>query len=426
VQLVSTAALLWLVRIATLLCSALLSVLTARFLGPAGRGIFTFPGIDASLATTLAAGLSSAATYFLLNRNSDRSIVRVASIALLMFIACGFALTYATAAASHSLWALPAAFIFLISYSAYSLAYGILVGFERPRSAGLLSAVAYILPLTLVTAALLTSRSSPRLAIAGWVSGMAIAGGFALVVVFKMANRRVGTLVNTRDFLLFGTRAALLNVANLLNYRIDIYIVAILAPVNVVGLYTLAVTGAESALSLTLALSQATLPRMGKMQPAEAAIFTARCLRNNVFIASILALCGYLTAPLVIRLLFGPNYASIVMPLRVLLIGLVAASTSALISNYFMLNRGRMQVPLLTSLISTVLCATICAGLVPKVGMLGAAVGSTVAYICSQAIAVGYFCRESNVPWLNAVLINRGDIESYGRLARRLTTAVSK
>jgi len=414
------------VRVIALLCSAILSVLTARFLGPTGRGVYTLPGIDASLGTTFAAGLSSAAAFYLLNRSAGRSIIRAASIVLFVFVVVGFGLTYATAAASHSLWAIAAGASFTLAYGAYSLAYGCFLGFDRARSAGLLNAAAYVLTLALVCVALLVQHPSPNLAIVAWVSGMAIAGIVGLALVFRDAYRLRGATVDVTGLLAFASRAGLLNLANLLNYRIDIYIVAILAPVSVIGLYTLAVTGAESALSITLAISQATVPRIGRLEQAEAAAFTARCLRNSIFLAFLLALCGFIAAPVVVRLVFGSAYASIVTPLRVLLIGLVAASTSSVISNYFMLNRGITRIPLITSIISTALCAAISVVLVPKLGMLGAAIGSTVAYICSQSVAIGYFCYESNISWSSTLLIDRDDVESYAGLVRRLVAAASK
>jgi len=382
--------------------------------------MYVLPAIDASIATTFAAGLSTAAIYYLVNRRAGRSIARPGTLVLLVFAAAGVLTTFATAALTHSLWAMIPAAAFVVAYSIYQFAYGILFGTDRARAAGLLNAAAYILTLTLVALGVFIERSSPRLAIAGWVAGMAIAGSAGLVFALRGTAKTPGATVDTVALARFATRAGLVNLANLLNYRIDIYIVAIVAPVSVIGLYTLAVLGAESALSLTQALSQATLPRIGGLNRAEAGAFTARCLRNSVFLALMLAACGTAFAPIVIRLLFGPAYLAIVLPFRVLLIGLVAASTSSMIANYFMLNRGRARVPLATSLISTAVCAAISLALVPKFGMLGAAVGSTVAYCVSQTIAIAYFCNDSGISWMKVAIIDRRDLELYGRLLSRI------
>jgi O-antigen/teichoic acid export membrane protein len=397
-----------------------LSILTARLLGAAGRGSYVFPSIDASISTTFAAGLSSAAVYFLVNRRAGSSIARAATVVLSIFVLAGFCATYAMAAVSHSLWAIVPAGAFVVSYSVYSLAYGLFLGINRARSAGLLNAAAYLLTLGLVSAALLHDHRTPWLAISGWVAGTALAGGIGIIVVLRQTRRLEGEIVGYKSLLVFAARAGLVNLANFLNYRIDIYVVAILAPVSIVGLYTLAVTGAEAALSLTQAISQATLPRIGGLERTEAAAFTARLLRNSIFLAFLLALGGMLLAPLMVRLILGPAYAAIVTPFRVLLVGLVAASTSAMISNYFMVNRGDTRVPLVTSLISTALCAAASFALVPRIGMVGAAVGSTVAYLVSQTVAIWLFCTESGIAWPSAVFVNRQDLAFYAKVVRRI------
>jgi Na+-driven multidrug efflux pump len=86
-----------------------------------------------------------------------------------------------------------------------------------------------------------------------------------------------------------------------------------------------------------------------------------------------------------------------------------------------MINRGRTHVPLVTSSISAAICGAISVVLVPRHGMLGAAVASTVAYIVSQAIAVYLFCRDSGVSPAAALFIDAQDFAFYGRLVRRLT-----
>lgn len=420
-RVVSNAAILWAVRVVTLLSSGTLGIIVARALGPAGRGAYVLPAIDASIATTFGAGLSSAAAYFLLSKRAGSSFARAAAIIFAAFIGIGIASTFATAAVSRSVWAIVPAVCFVVAYGLYSLAYGYFLGIDRARYAALLNASAYLLTLALVSAALFLNRSSPKLAIAGWVAGMGVAGAVGAAFALRDSRRLAGAAVGYRDVLRFALRAGLVNLVNLLNYRVDIFVIAIFTSPAVVGLYTLAVTGAESVLSMTQALATASLPRISSTDAREAGLLTARCLRNGIFLAFILASLAFVSAPFVIRLAVGPAYAGIVLPLRVLLIGLVAASTSSIISNYFVMNKGRTHVPLWTSSISAVLCASISYALVPKIGMLGAAIGSTTAYCISQSIAIIVFCRESGIAWPSTLFVDRTDFAFYRRLARRMS-----
>src|SRR5690348_7675566 len=57
------------VRLLNIGMAAGLTVLTARMLGPSGRGTYALPGVEAALVASAFGGLSSATSYFLLNRN---------------------------------------------------------------------------------------------------------------------------------------------------------------------------------------------------------------------------------------------------------------------------------------------------------------------------------------------------------------------
>ncbi len=410
---------MWMIRIATLSSSALMSIETARALGPVGRGLFVLPAIDVSIAVTFSVGLSSAASYYLLNRAAGRQIIRALILGFALFTIVGSIATTLMGVISHSVWAIGPALTYMIFYAVYSIACGYYFGRDRARTAGIINGALSLMTLVLVTFCIWGVQRSPWVALTGWVSAIGVVAISGLLFVISDARKLKGEDVDAVAVIRFGAKAGMLNVANLLNYRVDIYIVAMLLPVATVGLYTIAVTGAESALSLTLAVGQATLPRIGSLDRARAGIFAARCLRNTLFFAAILCSIGTLGAPLVIRVLFGHAYAPIVMPMRVLLVGIVAASTGSIVSNYFVLNLGRAKVPLTTSVLSTVLCGIISVILIPRLGMLGAAVASTIAYLVSQAVAISYFCKISGIGVAKVLFLDRQDLALFRRIALR-------
>jgi len=410
---------MWMIRIGTLGSSALLSVVTARTLGPGGRGMFALPAIDASIAVTFSVGLSSAASYYLLNRKAGPQIIRSMVIGFIVFTMAGCVATILTALICRSPWAIASALTYMGFYAGYSIVCGYYFGRDRARTAGLVNGILSLVTLIVVTVSILRIQRSPETAINAWVLAVGLVAIVGLCFVVVDARNLTGQDVEPFAVMRFGAKAGLLNVANLLNYRVDIYIVAMLLPVATVGLYTIAVTGAESALSLTLAVGQATLPRIGGLDRTQAGIFAARCLRNTVFFAAILCAVGMLAAPLVVGLLFGHAYTSIVTPMRILLLGIVAASTGSIVSNYFMLNLGRTEPPLMVALFSTVLCAGISLVMVPRVGMLGAAAASSIAYAISQTVAIAYFCKVSGIRASQVLFVDRRDLALYGRIARR-------
>ena len=78
------------VRIANVVAAAVLGILTARLLGPEGKGTYALPMIQAAIVATAFAGLTSATSYFLLNGDAgNRRTLAVALRASLPFLLGG-------------------------------------------------------------------------------------------------------------------------------------------------------------------------------------------------------------------------------------------------------------------------------------------------------------------------------------------------
>jgi O-antigen/teichoic acid export membrane protein len=94
-------------RLVTMVAALAVGVLTARVLGPAGKGIYALPVVQAGLVSTLFSGLSSATTYYLLNGNAGRRIVVPATIASLLFVLVSAIAVIPIAFLAHAAWASP-------------------------------------------------------------------------------------------------------------------------------------------------------------------------------------------------------------------------------------------------------------------------------------------------------------------------------
>lgn len=409
-------------RIATFALAAAQSVVTARALGPEGRGAFALPAIDVSLAATFVLGLSSGISYFLLNRRGGRSVLRAAIAAAAVATLAGALLTVAVAACNGHLWAAIPALFYLPSFAVLSLVSGYCIGRDRIRHWGLVNVATSAVTILLVLAGFAIFGRTAAVAIAAWVAGTFIVALVGAVGAFASARSLANDAIGFGEFLRYAGKAGALNVATLLNYRIDVYIVAALAPLSVLGMYTIAVAGAESALALTHTASIVTAPRIGKLDRNDAREFVARCSRNSLFVALVACAIAAVAVPWAVRILFGPAYEPIVPALRVLLVGVVALSVGGVIANYFMLNAGRAGVPLSTAVLSIIVCAALSLALVPRLGMLGAAIATATAYVVGQTVAIAAFCRETGLHPARVLLVNGADLAFYRRAVLSLRT----
>ena len=413
------------VRIANMAFAAIVGILTARMLGPGGRGIYALPMVDAALVTAAYSGLSTATSFFMLRQNAGRGVFRAAFATLGMFVGAGALITVVIAAIAHHLWACVPAMLSLPGAAALVLVYGYAVGTHRVRINTSLALTNTLVLFSCLVAGFLAIGRTPSAAITAWVVAGDLLG--VCVIVWMLRDSRSieeDVSVGVWEYSAYAIRVGLVSLVSLLNYRADVYIVAIFTDPAMLGMYTLAVAAAETLLAATQVTAVVTMPHVGSMEKDAAARLTARCVRHNVLIASIC--CGVLAlvAPYVVRLLYGAAFTPMVPALRVLLVGVLALSLGSPMSNFFTLRLGKPELPLIFASISASMCIIVSILLVPRMGLIGAAIGSTVAYLTGQTAAIIYFSSISGISAARMLVPQGSDVLSYidiiGGFARRL------
>jgi O-antigen/teichoic acid export membrane protein len=415
-RLLKDVAVMALTRILSLAGAAAINVLVSRVLGPAGRGSYALPIIDCGLAATLIMGFSSALPYFMLKTGVDRGLLRPIFRAMVLFILAGAALTVAIGLSNRQLWALLPALVYLPFYALLTIVSGYCIGRNQIRFGGLLNVAVPFITLASVAAGFLLFGRTAHVAVLGWLCGTVVTAVCAVAITIRYVRPDRSAAIQTRDFVRFAAKAGTLNMVTVLNYRIDVYIVAMIAPLATLGLYSVAVAGAEAAVALAHSFSLAMQPRVGSLDRTGAAIFTARCSRSNLLFAALLCTLVALIAGPAVKVVFGIAFLPVVPVLRVLLIGVVALSVGTVLTNYFLLNTGRTLVPLSAGAFSALICAIVSLILVPRIGMMGAAIGTATSYVLSQIINIYWFCRESGIKPVNVLFIDGTDVDLYKRM----------
>lgn len=408
-------------RLLNIACAAALGILTARLLGPAGKGLYVLPSVEAALVATTFGGLNSATSYFLLHRRLGPRYLRTIALAGFFYIALGTLLLVPIALITRQSWTLLPAILSLPASAAVNLAAGYALGVKRVRFSTAVNVVVTALTLLMMGGAFLALGASPSVAIAVWIAASSMVGLVAIVAVALHTRALAGDEhVGVAQYMRFSFKVASVNVVTLLNYRADLYIVALLASTATLGMYTVAVSAAESLLVPTQISALVTSPHIAGMELRAAGLLTARCVRNNLMIAALICGALFALAAPIVRALYGAPFVPLVPGLRILLLGVLALSLGSPISSYFTLRRGRPEVALWLASTSAVICIALALVFVPRLGMVGAAIGSTAGYTVGQAIALWYFSREARVP-LRALLVpTPADLHTYSQFATRL------
>ncbi len=400
-------------RIASMLLAAALGVLTARVLGSHGRGLYATPMVDAGLVSAGFSGLSSATSFFLLRKGAGRAIVRTAFIAAALLFVVAASAAAAFAVIGHASWAITAAVLSLPGPAMAMLAAGYATGTHRVRLTSLLGSMSVAMALVFMIGVFALGERSARGAIDAWVlSSDVLAVGFGTWVVVDSRRLAPGG-VSLREYLHFVLRAGAVGLVSLLNYRADIYIVAVLGTPSMLGMYTLGVSAAETLLAATSVTAVVTAPHIGSLGESDAANLTARSVRHNVIVAGICCALLAIVAPYAVKLLYGDAFMAVVPALRILLVGVFALSLGSPMSTYFTIRLGRPEVPLVLASFSAAVCIAVSIVLVPRIGLVGAALGSTVAYVGGQAAAILYFRAISGIGARAILIPRRADLLTY-------------
>lgn len=404
------------VRVLNILIAAALGILTARLLGAGQRGVYLLPILNATLASSVFGGLNSATSYFMLNAGAGRSVLRPAIATAGVFVGAAAIVVVILGIWQQRVWSIAPAAICLPPLALTYITGGYCLGVHRVRYANLFIALSSVIAIAMMLFGLLLVSKTAGVAIVMWIAATVLSAGIGgLYLALSSRQLQSGSPVPFMGYLAFAVQSGLTNVLTILNLRVDVYIIAALTSSATLGIYTVAVSGAEALKVLTLVLSQTAAPRIGSMDIAESARFTARCIRNNILAA--LAPCALIIAcaPWLLGLLYGAAFLPASPSLRILAIGIFASAPASVLATFYTLKLGRPMVSFWNNGLSATVCASLSVLLIPRLGMAGAAMGSTAGYIASAAVLVVMFVNKTKLPVEIVLLAQREDLQFLRR-----------
>jgi O-antigen/teichoic acid export membrane protein len=210
----------------------------------------------------------------------------------------------------------------------------------------------------------------------------------------------------------FGFRAYLGNAVQFFNYRLDMFVVNYFVGVANVGLYSVAVAGAELLWYIPQAVALILFPRTAATGAEKAKLFTPKVCRSTFLITLIAALgLSAISKPLII-LIYEEAYAPSVIPLWLLMPGVVALSISKILCGD-LAGRGLLQYGAYSSaisLVATVVCDLL---LIPRWGIVGAAMASSISYCSATILVLFFYIRISGNSLTDVLIPKKSDLLTY-------------
>jgi O-antigen/teichoic acid export membrane protein len=227
-----------------------------------------------------------------------------------------------------------------------------------------------------------------------------------------------------REELAFGTRAVPGALAERLQFRADSFLVNLFVGVRATGIYSVTSGLAETLWYIPNALgivmfSRAVDPR------ADAGRVAATLTRATVVITLVLAIPAAVVGPALVRFVYGSTFADAGVALRFILPGIVAYSVVAVLTRYL---SGQGRPGTTTAIMTLGLAVNVGANvvLIPRLGINGAALASSISYGVTALVTLAAFVRVSGRSVAETLVVRGSDLRAAGHLLGSLPSRIAR
>jgi O-antigen/teichoic acid export membrane protein len=239
----------------------------------------------------------------------------------------------------------------------------------------------------------------------------------SILVVHRINDTRVISFVLNKNYVSktigFGLPSNVSNILTYMNYRFDMLLVSAFMTPTAVGLYSVSVGVVEQSWLLSSSAGTVLFPRISNERNEQVKReLTPFICRNIIFITTLIAIALYFTSPWLIQLLFSNKFTQAVAPLRILLPGIVALSGWHLLYNDIA-GRGKPHLNVYVNLVAVTVNILLNIFLIPRYGIRGAALATTISYSTAFIGTVFIYRRITGNSLLKLLLLQSKDFFLY-------------
>jgi len=406
VSLVKNTSITVIARLVTTGTAALSAVVVAGALGAKGAGTFAqvrvIPGVIGAL---LGGGITIATPYLIGSKRYPTQAITETTMAIGLVVSLlGVAAWMACGSILH-------AHVFTELSTVAALAVGLSIPFELIlnylnsvqqglqtfKAANIVIAAEEVVTLILVLP-LLFGWGGMNLIVVADFTGTAVAMLMAVAMLWPHGLRPWPRFHKdiAVEAVKLGVKGHVGRIANMLNWRLDLMILSVLANVEIVGYYAVASKVAELFRPLSASLTFVLRPVIATLSVKEARLQGVLLYRKffliNLALIVLMALAG---GPMIVHF-FGPEFVAAVPAFQILLIGLAAHGADGVINGYNV-GIGRPEFNSYTALVGLVITVVGDLALIPTYSLIGAAVTSSVAYTAKAIAMTAIFLSTSGV-----------------------------
>lgn len=396
-------------------------VLTARLLGPAGRGLFysvTQAGGVVSSLGTLSTGESI--IYFLGKGRIERRHLAglvVLSVTVFTLLVWGVLLALKPVLVATEKFAVLSDYWgFVLLFAPLMLAeYFCSLSLRATKDFALgnrLSILTRNIILVALAVGLFGIEKRPDIALYAYIMAFWVNSLIYLWVVLRISGWRLclPEFGRVREMVRYGVHVHFGVMLTEMEYRADVFILLYFLSPTEVGIYSIGVAVAQILWFVSNAINTVLFPYLSHGADEDRAQFTSTVTKytfyTNVIAGLGLAVVGL---PLVL-ILYGAEYTESYYLFLAIIPGLMADSIARSLSTWLK-GGGRPIVLSKVSMSTLILNIGLNIILIPQIGLYGAAMASVISYAVRALILTGLFCRISGIPAFRLFAFSRGELE---------------
>lgn len=412
---------LFIARTIMQVCSVLGAIVIARTLGASGKGLFTYGSSLLAMILTLNSGQSSAIAYQYAKRHCAPSSLVAVMVRILLAISVPAMLALALVGwlVPHQQSLIPVAIALPFALFSQS-ATGLFLADSNVRNVWTQQSFPIVIAALIYVPLLLFAHASVWVLFAVWAVSYAAGAIYTVSALRPYMLRHEGNPPNLREQLGWSAQISLNSVVAFLNFRIDVFIIMFMLGQSALGVYSIGIGLGELLWQLSQPIASASFGRLARGTETEAAQLTATCMRHSFALVILGALVLFFIAPPLIPLVYGKAFAASGMVTRLLLPGIIAYSVMPILARFYTQQLGNPRVPLVFSALSMVLCAVLTVSLLPRFGIFGGALATSISYLIAFTCSASYFIRRTHISPRRLFAFSRQDLLPYRSLVLRV------
>jgi O-antigen/teichoic acid export membrane protein len=295
-------------------------------------------------------------------------------------------------------------------------------GLERFRPRAALGLVSQAAELAGVAGLVFLVGRTAEMAVMGNLLGL-LGAGLVGTILLKECFRdwwkigpaagRLGAVVS------LGMMGQFSGMAMFFSYRLDVFVVNYFLGPAQLGLYALGVVVAESLWQVSSAVAVTLFPRTARTLNERTEQFTCVVTRSVFLVIVVLGTILAIVSPVVVPLVFGARFEPSVHVIRWILPGIVALGVGKVMAAD-LTARGKPKYNVLFAFISGTLAVILDFVLIPRMGIQGAALASSVTYVLLAFLTAFTLKHFLGATWKSLLLPSASDFAAYRAVWLRL------